>query len=94
MNREPRATLPAREFRRIRQHLDLTMDSFAIELGYEGNLSSNRTTMKRFETGERPIPLAVAKLAWLLAQHGLPAGGWPSGLEAVLQEDNQTGITT
>jgi transcriptional regulator with XRE-family HTH domain len=85
MNREPRATLPGRELRRIRQHLDLTMDAMAIELGYEGNLSSNRTTMKRFETGERPLPLPVARLAWLLAKHGVPE--WPSGLEAVLQED-------
>lgn len=85
MNRESRPTMDGREFRRIRVALDLTMDSFAIELGYEGNMNSNRNTIKRFETRERPIPLPVAKLAWLLFQHGVPEI-WPAGLEAQLDE--------
>jgi hypothetical protein len=93
MNREPRHTMDGKAFRKIRQQLDLSMDSFAIELGYEGNLNSNRTTMKRFETGERPIPLPVAKLAWLLGQHGIPSA-WPAGLEAVLQDSTDVRAST
>lgn len=81
-----RPTLAAKEFRRIRVNLRLTPDAYAIELGYEGSESGNRNTIKRFEHGERPVPLPVAKLAWLLARHGLP--NWPAGLEAVLTEEN------
>ena len=62
------------------------IDAFAIELGYEGNRKGNLKTIKRFETGERAVPLPVAKLAWLLMQNGLP--DWPSGLEAVVADDD------
>ncbi len=82
-NRRP--TMDGREFRRIRETLNLSRDAFAIELGYEGNANGNRNTIKRFETNERPISLPVAKLVWLLGQHGLPTA-WPSGLEAQVTE--------
>lgn len=82
-----RTTIPAREFRRLREALNMSRDAFAIELGYEGNANGNRTSMRRFESGERNVPLPVAKLAWLLAQHGVPQ--WPSGLEAQVYEDEQ-----
>jgi transcriptional regulator with XRE-family HTH domain len=83
-NRRP--TLPGAEFRRIREHLGLSRDQYAIELGYEGNVNGNRTTIRRFETNERPVPLPVAKLAWLFSQSGLPES-WPSGLEAQVEDD-------
>lgn len=85
MNRD-RVTVPGREFRRMREALNLSRDAFAIELGYEGNQNGNRNTIKRFEEEHRPVPLPVAKLAWLLVQHGVPSV-WPSGLEAQLNED-------
>lgn len=86
MSQNDRPTIPGQEFYRIRKHLNLTRDSFAIELGYEGNRKGNLKTIKRFETGERAVPLPVAKLAWLLMQNGLP--DWPSGLEAVVSDDD------
>jgi len=86
MSQSNRPTLAGRELKRIRQHLNLTIDAFAIELGYEGNRKGNLKTIKRFETGERAVPLPVGKLAWLLARHGLPE--WPPGLEAVVADDD------
>ena len=71
------------EFRSIRQKLDLSMDEFARELGYEGGNQGNRTTIKRFETGQRPVPAPIARLAWMLSVHGLP-DEWP---EFVAMED-------
>lgn len=80
-----RPTIPGAELRRIRSALNLSADEFALELGYEGTRGSNRTTIRRFETNERPVPLPVARLAWMLVQHGVP-DAWPSGLEAQVDE--------
>ena len=84
-----RETMPSREFRRIRENLNLTRDAFAIELGYEGNDGGNKNTIKRFELGQRYVPLPVAKLAWLLARHGLPE--WPRELEANIEAESSHG---
>lgn len=80
MSQSGRETMPAAEFRRVRKKLGMSMDEFAIELGYEGTQNGNRTTIKRFETGKRPVPLPVAKLAYLLSTAGIPV--WPPHLEA------------
>lgn len=80
MSQNGRSTMSAEEFREIRKHLSLSRDVFAIELGYEGSHKGNITTIKRFESGERPISLPVAKLAWLLSRYGVPT--WPEHLEA------------
>lgn len=63
------------ELRRIRKHLNLSPDAFAIELGYDGNPDGNRATIRRFEGGKRDIPPPVARLAHMLFLHGLPE--WP-----------------
>ena len=68
------------EFRSIRKALGLSLDQFALELGYNGNQQGNRNTIKRFETGERPISPPVARLAWLLKKTGLPS--WPENIDA------------
>ena len=80
MNRDNKETMPKKEFRAIRERLNLTRDAYAIELGYEGNENGNRKSMHRFESGRRGIPLTLAKLAWMLDKHGLP--DWPEYLEA------------
>ncbi len=85
MNGDHRATMPADEFKNIRHRLKLSMDQFAIELGYEGNRKGNINTIRRFESGRRNVPLPLAKLAWLLNMHGLP-DSWPEYLEAKLAE--------
>lgn len=81
MSQNGRQTMSGSEFRTIRKRLGLSMDVFAIELGYEGSRKGNITTIKRFESGERPISLPVAKLAWMLGCHGVPQ--WPPDLEAL-----------
>lgn len=74
------------EFRDIRKRLGFSRDGFAIELGYEGTNQGNNNTIKRFETGERPIPLPVAKLAWLLGHAGIPT--WPQELTAAPAQES------
>lgn len=76
------------EFRQIRKALGLSLDQFALELGYEGSQNGNRNTIKRFESGDRPISLPVAKLAWLLQKTG--PQNWPQHLlaEPVQEQPN------
>lgn len=83
-NRRP--TISGKEFRRIREHLGLSRDQYAIEIGYEGSSNSNRQLIRRMEKGDRTVSLPVAKLVWLLGQHGVPES-WPSGLEAQVNEE-------
>ena len=85
MNRDNRVTMPKAEFKRIRQKLGLSLDEFAIELGYEGNRKGNIKTMRRFEGGQRGIPLTLAKLVHMFSIFGLP-DSWPPELEAKLSE--------
>jgi len=80
MSQNGRPTMSGSEFRKIRKRLGLSMDVFALELGYEGSHKGNITTIKRFEKGNRPISLPVAKLAWMMSEHGVPT--WPFHLEA------------
>lgn len=86
MSQSNRITMSGKEFQRIRTDLGLSRDVFAMELGYEGSVNGNRNTIKRFETSERPVPLPVAKLAWMLSAHGLPEV-WPEGLLAAVSEE-------
>ena len=86
MNGDNRETMPPSEFKRIRRKLGLSLDEFAIELGYEGNRRGNINTMRRFEGGKRGIPLTLAKLVFLIDLYGLP-DTWPAYLEAKLPQE-------
>jgi transcriptional regulator with XRE-family HTH domain len=72
--------MTGKEFRGIRKALNLTMDDFALELGFCGNISSNRRTIHRFETEIRPVPYGIAKLAWLLSLRPGNLPDWPKHL--------------
>ena len=85
MNRDDRETMPPATFKAIRHKLKLSLDEFAIELGYEGSRQGNIKAMRRYEDGHRAIPLRVAKLAHMFDIHGLP-DSWPPELEAKLPE--------
>ena len=90
MNGDNRETLPASELKRIRQKLGLNRDEMAIELGYEGTSRGNKNTMRRFESGERALPLTLAKLVWLIGKWSECFGNlpeWPPHLEAKLSAD-------
>lgn len=80
MSQNGKTAMSGQELRQIRKRLGYSLDGFAIELGYEGTPRGNNTTMRRFESGERPISMPVAKLAWMIAQFGVPT--WPQNLTA------------
>jgi transcriptional regulator with XRE-family HTH domain len=86
MTFQERPTIPGREFKRLREHLRLSRDEFAIELGLEGSRRNNATSIKRWEDDIRPVPLRAARLAWMFVQYGIP-DTWPPGLEAQIDED-------
>ena len=86
MSQNGRPTLNRKDFRKIRERLGYSLDGWAIELGYEGTSRGNRTTIKRLENGERPIPMPVAKLAWFMGQVGVPM--WPVELTAAPARDD------
>ena len=56
------------EFRAIRNQLGLNRDQFARLIGYTGNTTNNKTQMRRYENGDRQIPLYIARLAWLIGE--------------------------
>ncbi len=74
-------TMSGTELKAIRRQLGLSLDEFAVELGYDGSPKNNRTTMRRFENGERPISPPVGRLAYMFSVFGLP-DSWPQHLEA------------
>lgn len=71
-------TMSAKQFREIRKRLNLTKDSFAIELGLTGTQRNNYKTVSELEAGAKPISLPMAKLAHMLDLYGLPE--WPADL--------------
>lgn len=72
------------EFRSIRKHLGLSLDEFALELGYSGTADGNRHTIKRLETGKRSISPQTARLAWMLKQFGPQQ--WPENIDETESE--------
>lgn len=42
--------------------------SFLMEMGYGGNRNTLKQRARRYENGQLPIPLVVARFAWLLDQ--------------------------
>ena len=56
------------DLRRIRQQSAPTQGAFARALGYE-----SEENYRKYETGRRPIPPLLAKLALMIERHGLPA---------------------
>lgn len=74
------------EFKRIRKSFDLSEADFMYALGYAGNKNTMHLNCRRYEDGDRPIPLYLARYVWLLdrvaaynvpieAANGMPA--WP-----------------
>ena len=64
--------MPGAEFKGIRVELGCTGESFARALGYGGTVHRLKAVVYRFESGEREIPPAVARLAWMFSVYGLP----------------------
>jgi transcriptional regulator with XRE-family HTH domain len=70
------------ELRALRYRLGLSASEWGRALGYTGKPASLRSIISRFETGERPIPPWIARLAWMYGHHGIPAHvQWKAGGE-------------
>jgi len=73
-------TMTAAEFKAIRAKLGCTGEAFAIALGFEAaKASSLQNITYLFESGRRPVPETVARLAIMLGRYGIPDGRWFAG---------------
>jgi transcriptional regulator with XRE-family HTH domain len=62
------------EFRSIREKLNLTTEAWGRALGYRGTYSSVARQIRQYESGQRPIPPWIARLAAMYERHGVPRG--------------------
>jgi hypothetical protein len=70
------------EFRALRFRLGLSASEWGRALGYRALTPVLTRMIIRFETGERPIPSWIARLAWMYGHHGIPAHvQWKAGGE-------------
>jgi transcriptional regulator with XRE-family HTH domain len=73
------------EFKAIREQLGCTGEAFARALGYGGSPQSRKTVVYKFESGEREIPPAIARLATMLGIHGVPNERWYDGGDMIVE---------
>jgi transcriptional regulator with XRE-family HTH domain len=59
------------EFKSIRKSLGLSTVAMGRALGYEGEDNTVSVTVRRYESGGRPIPPWIARLAEMYGRHGL-----------------------
>lgn len=73
-----------REMFDIRQRLGLTRLELAREIGYTGTDRNDTTLIRRYENGQKQIPLYIARLLWLMGEVLESAGKelpiWPDEL--------------
>lgn len=60
------------ELRAIRKQLGLSLVAMGQALGYQGSAKTLNAQVHKYETGERPIPPWIARLASMYARHGVP----------------------
>lgn len=60
------------EFRSIRQGLGLSLRKMGKALGYESNANTMSVQIRRYESGNRPIPPWIARLACMYGRFGIP----------------------
>ena len=61
------------EFKAIRKSLNLSTVEMGRALGYEGQDNTVSVTVRRYESGMRPIPPTIAVLMGIYGKHGLLA---------------------
>lgn len=66
------APMTGAEFRAIRKKLFLSVIGFGRVLGYGGSDNTVSTVIRRYESGDREIPIYMARLATMYARHGVP----------------------
>lgn len=61
------------EFKAIRRELGLSAKAFGAALGYTGVKNTISVQIRRYESGERPIPPWIERLAVMYGRHGIPS---------------------
>jgi hypothetical protein len=72
-----------KDLRAIRKRLFLTKLAFGRLLGYSAERNPLVVLIHRMENGRKPIPLYIARLAWMIDQCHQDRGHtptWPEGL--------------
>jgi transcriptional regulator with XRE-family HTH domain len=64
--------LTGEELRTIREDLGLSTEKFGRALGYQGAYGIASRQIRRFESGARPIPPPIERLAGMFRLHGVP----------------------
>jgi len=60
------------ELRTVRENLGLSTEKFGRALGYQGAYGIASRHIRRFESGARPIPQPIERLAEMFRLHGVP----------------------
>lgn len=60
------------EFRMIRDKFGLSASAMGRALGYSGPKANVAVHIRRLERGDRPVPSAVARLAYMFCRNGIP----------------------
>ena len=63
-----KSSMTGPELKVIRKSLGLTLSGFGRKLGYKGNKNTLSVQIRRFESGARPIPEWVARLAMAMSK--------------------------
>lgn len=61
------------EFRSVREKLNLTTAAWGQALGYRASYSSVARQIRQYESGQRPIPPWIARLAGMYGRYGVAA---------------------
>jgi transcriptional regulator with XRE-family HTH domain len=86
--------LTGRELRDIRKRLGLSLEGLGRAFGYEGARQSVKSTVHRYETGERPLPAWIARLAIMYDRNGIPDDFFPSTDEKSRSCSDQNSAST
>jgi transcriptional regulator with XRE-family HTH domain len=60
------------ELRTIREDLGLSTEKFGRALGYQGAYGIASRHIRRFESGARPVPQRIERLAEIFRRQGVP----------------------
>ena len=69
------------ELKEIRHRLGLSSTALGRAFGYEGRDVTASGTIRKYESGERPIPPWLGRLAVMFDRHGVPSE-WIAGAPA------------
>ena len=64
--------MTGKELREIRRALGLTTRELGLALGYRGNPNTISVQIRQYESGGRPIPPWIERLAIMFERHGVP----------------------